>query len=78
MCIYRTLKMVLWRSIKLTLTSFFLVYVAVTMFLGMTFPFFGGLLAFFGGFAFAPTTYFVRLRFLNAFSQSELVINNLI
>lgn len=73
----RTLKMVLCRSIKLTLT-FFLVYVAATMFLGMTFPFFGGLLAFFGGFAFAPTTYFVRLRFLNAFSQSELVINNLI
>ncbi|KAF2538064.1 hypothetical protein F2Q68_00018691, partial [Brassica cretica] len=34
-------------------------YVAATMFVGMTFPFFGGLLAFFGGFAFAPTTYFV-------------------
>ncbi|RIA05426.1 hypothetical protein BRARA_K00247 [Brassica rapa] len=34
-------------------------YVAATMFLGMTFPIFGGLLAFFGGFAFAPTTYFV-------------------
>ncbi|CAN7120504.1 unnamed protein product [Brassica rapa subsp. narinosa] len=33
-------------------------YVAATMFLGMTFPIFGGLLAFFGGFAFAPTTYF--------------------
>lgn len=29
------------------------------MFLGVTFPFFGGLLGFFGGFAFAPTTYFV-------------------
>ena len=37
------------------------IYVAATMFLGMTFPIFGGLLAFFGGFAFAPTTYFVRL-----------------
>ncbi|XP_073124165.1 lysine histidine transporter 1-like isoform X1 [Henckelia pumila] len=36
------------------------VYVAFTMFVGMTFPFFGGLLGFFGGFAFAPTTYFVR------------------
>jgi hypothetical protein len=32
---------------------------ALTMFLGITFPFFGGLLSFFGGFAFAPTTYFV-------------------
>ncbi|KAK8948333.1 Lysine histidine transporter 1 [Platanthera guangdongensis] len=37
-------------------------YVAITMFLGMTFPFFGGLLGFFGGFAFAPTTYFVNLH----------------
>ncbi|KAK1422370.1 hypothetical protein QVD17_25450 [Tagetes erecta] len=34
-------------------------YVGLTMFLGMTFPFFGGLLGFFGGFAFAPTTYFL-------------------
>ncbi|XP_022843574.1 lysine histidine transporter 1-like [Olea europaea var. sylvestris] len=34
-------------------------YVALTMFLGMTFPFFGGLLGFFGGFAFAPTTYYL-------------------
>ncbi|GFZ19110.1 lysine histidine transporter 1 [Actinidia rufa] len=35
------------------------VYVAFTMFVGITFPFFGGLLGFFGGFAFAPTTYFL-------------------
>ncbi|PKI59281.1 hypothetical protein CRG98_020361 [Punica granatum] len=35
------------------------VYVAFTMFVAMTFPFFGGLLGFFGGFAFAPTTYFL-------------------
>ncbi|KAK2969801.1 hypothetical protein RJ640_028081 [Escallonia rubra] len=35
-------------------------YVAFTMFVGITFPFFSGLLGFFGGFAFAPTTYFVR------------------
>ncbi|KAF8013150.1 hypothetical protein BT93_I1125 [Corymbia citriodora subsp. variegata] len=35
------------------------IYVALTMFLGMTFPFFSGLLSFFGGFAFAPTTYFL-------------------
>ncbi|XAR58259.1 hypothetical protein NMG60_11026690 [Bertholletia excelsa] len=35
------------------------VYVAFTMFIGMTLPFFGGLLSFFGGFAFAPTSYFL-------------------
>ncbi|KAJ4798311.1 Histidine amino acid transporter [Rhynchospora pubera] len=35
------------------------IYVAVTMFIGMTFPFFGGLVGFFGGFFFAPTTYFI-------------------
>jgi len=29
------------------------------MFIAITFPFFGGLLGFFGGFAFAPTTYFL-------------------
>ncbi|KAM5581907.1 lysine histidine transporter 1-like [Rosa sericea] len=34
-------------------------YVAFTMFVGITFPFFGGLLGFFGGFAFSPTTYFL-------------------
>ncbi|GAV85761.1 Aa_trans domain-containing protein [Cephalotus follicularis] len=34
-------------------------YVAITMFIAITFPFFGGLLSFFGGFAFAPTTYFL-------------------
>ncbi|EPS65615.1 hypothetical protein M569_09163, partial [Genlisea aurea] len=34
-------------------------YVLITMFIGMTFPFFGGLLGFFGGFALAPTTYFL-------------------
>jgi hypothetical protein len=36
---------------------------AVTIFVGVTFPFFGALLGFFGGFAFAPTTYFVSLCF---------------
>lgn len=35
------------------------IYVAFTMFIAICFPFFGGLLAFFGGFAFAPTTYFL-------------------
>eukprot|EP01018_Ginkgo_biloba_P022625 Gb_22126 [translate_table: standard] len=34
-------------------------YVALTCFIGISFPFFGGLLGFFGGFAFAPTTYFL-------------------
>ncbi|PON95293.1 Amino acid transporter, transmembrane domain containing protein [Trema orientale] len=34
-------------------------YVAFTMFIAVTFPFFGGLLGFFGGFAFSPTTYFL-------------------
>jgi len=36
-----------------------LFFSAFTMFVAITFPFFGGLLGFFGGFAFAPTTYFV-------------------
>ncbi|KAF1883745.1 hypothetical protein Lal_00012662 [Lupinus albus] len=35
------------------------VYVAFTMFVAITFPFFGSLLGFFGGFAFAPTTFFL-------------------
>ncbi|KOM38186.1 hypothetical protein LR48_Vigan03g156800 [Vigna angularis] len=35
------------------------VYVAFTLFVAITFPFFGSLLGFFGGFAFAPTTYFI-------------------
>ncbi|URE34665.1 lysine histidine transporter [Musa troglodytarum] len=39
------------------------VYVAFTMFIAITFPFFGGLLGFFGGFAFAPTTYFLPCTF---------------
>lgn len=34
-------------------------YVAFTCFVGCTIPFFGALLGFFGGFAFAPTTYFM-------------------
>ncbi|EOY00827.1 Lysine histidine transporter 1 [Theobroma cacao] len=35
------------------------IYVALTMLVGICFPFFGGLLSFFGGFAFAPTTYYL-------------------
>eukprot|EP00253_Pinus_taeda_P009507 PITA_09507 len=34
-------------------------YVALTCFVGISLPFFGSLLGFFGGFAFAPTTYFL-------------------
>lgn len=34
-------------------------YVAFTIFVGVTFPFFGDLLGFFGGFGFAPTSYFL-------------------
>jgi hypothetical protein len=41
---------------------------AFTMFIAITFPFFDGLLGFFGGFAFAPTTYFV--------SHTQLQISN--
>lgn len=33
-----------------------------TMFMAMLLPFFSSLLGFFGGFAFGPTTYFVRLH----------------
>ncbi|XP_021754509.1 lysine histidine transporter-like 6 isoform X2 [Chenopodium quinoa] len=35
------------------------IYVGLTLFLGVTFPFFGDLLGFFGGFGFAPTAYFL-------------------
>ncbi|KAG0464189.1 hypothetical protein HPP92_020258 [Vanilla planifolia] len=35
-------------------------YVAFTMIVAISIPFFGGLLGFFGGFAFAPTTYFSK------------------
>ncbi|GFP90712.1 lysine histidine transporter-like 6 [Phtheirospermum japonicum] len=37
-------------------------YVAFTLLVGVTFPFFGDLLGFFGGFGFAPTSYFVSLK----------------
>ncbi|KAK9997787.1 hypothetical protein SO802_017390 [Lithocarpus litseifolius] len=36
-------------------------YVAFTLFVGVTFPFFGDLLGFFGVFGFAPTSYFSKL-----------------
>lgn len=34
------------------------------MFIAIMIPFFDGLLAFFGGFTFAPTTYFVSVHIL--------------
>lgn len=34
-------------------------YAALTMFVAIAIPFFGGLMGFFGGLALAPTTYFV-------------------
>ncbi|KAM0027037.1 putative amino acid transporter, transmembrane domain-containing protein [Helianthus debilis subsp. tardiflorus] len=34
-------------------------FAAITTFIAITFPFFGGLLGFFGGFALAPTTYYL-------------------
>ncbi|KAL1834046.1 hypothetical protein ACET3Z_003697 [Daucus carota] len=34
-------------------------YVGLTLFVAIAFPFFGGLLGFFGGFALAPTTYYL-------------------
>lgn len=48
------------------------------MFIGICIPFFGGLLGFFGGFAFAPTTYYVcnsiaKLRLFLYFK--ETIIN---
>ncbi|XP_022842964.1 lysine histidine transporter 1-like [Olea europaea var. sylvestris] len=55
-CLVRKMNFKATRRLRIfTRTS----YVALTMFLGMTFPFFGGLLGFFGGFAFAPTTYYL-------------------
>lgn len=35
-------------------------HAAFTLFVAVTFPFFGDLLGFFGGFGFTPTSYFVR------------------
>ena len=57
----------------------FHVYAAATMFVGMTFPFFDGLLGFFGGFGFAPTTYYVCTVLyhikLISFHSTFLIVN---
>ncbi|KAG6407945.1 hypothetical protein SASPL_130946 [Salvia splendens] len=52
-------------------------YVGLTMFIGMTIPFFGGLLRFFGGFALIPTTYFISGRMHNFSSLVVLQTLNL-
>ncbi|KAK9997840.1 hypothetical protein SO802_017443 [Lithocarpus litseifolius] len=39
-------------------------YVAYTLFVGITFPFFGDLLGFFGGFGFSPTSYSPSIMWL--------------
>lgn len=49
---------------SMALKSMCSLFAAFTMFVGITFPFFSGLLSFFGGFAFAPTTYFVSTGLL--------------
>ncbi|XP_076957837.1 lysine histidine transporter 1-like [Bidens hawaiensis] len=64
MPVFDMIETVLVKKLKFT-PSFMLrfitrnLYVALTMFIAICFPFFGGLLGFFGGFAFAPTTYFL-------------------
>ncbi|XP_031121448.1 lysine histidine transporter 2-like [Ipomoea triloba] len=52
----KTLKFKPTMTLRVTTRSLF---VAFTLFVGISVPFFGGLLGFFGGFAFAPTTYFI-------------------
>ncbi|XP_028760106.1 lysine histidine transporter 1-like [Neltuma alba] len=64
MAVFDMIETVLVRKLKFRPTKFLRfvvrnVYVACTMFVAITFPFFNGLLGFFGGFAFAPTTYFL-------------------
>lgn len=49
---------------------------ALTMFIAIMIPFFGGLLAFFGGFAFAPTTYFVSVYIQIRFSFIKIDYQN--
>ncbi|KAG5097499.1 hypothetical protein JHK82_047353 [Glycine max] len=54
--------MVKWMKFKPTWFLRFITrntYVLFTLFIGVTFPFFGGLLGFFGGFVFAPASYFL-------------------
>ena len=56
--------------IHINVSSFSFFFSAFTMFIAITFPFFDGLLGFFGGFAFAPTTYFVSHEYASQFINS--------
>jgi hypothetical protein len=49
---------------SMILTSLGNLNAVFTAFVGITLPFWGALLGFFGGFAFAPTTYFVSTSYL--------------
>lgn len=51
---------------------------AFTLFVGVTFPFFGDLLGFFGGFGFAPTSYFVSLSLFSLLSYKSIISKKLI
>ena len=55
--------------------NYFENFAAITLFIGVTFPFFGDLLGFFGGFGFAPTSYFVRQLILQPINYPNLIIN---
>ncbi|CAM8894262.1 unnamed protein product [Rhodiola kirilowii] len=51
-------------------------YVFFTMFVAMTFPFFGGLLGFFGGLVFAPTTFFLPcIMWLKIFNPKKFSLS---
>jgi hypothetical protein len=52
-----------WNSVLSWSHDCTFVCAGLTMFVAITLPFFGALLGFFGGFAFAPTTYFVSQTF---------------
>uniref|UniRef100_A0ACD5YWP9 Uncharacterized protein n=1 Tax=Avena sativa TaxID=4498 RepID=A0ACD5YWP9_AVESA len=89
MPVFDMMEMVLVRKMlfsptwKLRLVSRSL-FVAFTMFIGITFPFFGGMIGFFGGFAFAPTSYYVSIHIPSGSISlipykfnSELIRNNI-
>ena len=58
------------------LNLYFLVLcTAFTCFVAVSIPFFGALLGFFGGFAFAPTTYFVSYLHSYDLKVSEQIVS---
>jgi hypothetical protein len=46
---------------------------AFTLFIAVTFPFFGDLLGFFGGFGFTPTSYFVSCLHMLPMTKSSWI-----